>query len=75
MAGEPAQLVAARLAHARAVKAGDPEVVRSTRDRYALERARWLVTQAGDIVAELDVPLKVELASALREMADALDHS
>ncbi len=72
MRGEPRQLVAARLAHARAVKAGDPGQVQSTRDRYTLERALWLVTQAGEIAGELDEPLKAELAASLQDLAARL---
>lgn len=72
MKGEPRDLVAARLAHARAVKAGDPEQVEATRERYALQRGRWLAVQAREIGAGLSEPLKLELAASIRDVADTL---
>jgi hypothetical protein len=54
------------------VKAGDPGQVQSTRDRYTLERALWLVAQAGEIAGELDEPLKAELAASLQDLAARL---
>lgn len=61
------------MAHARAVRSGDPELIESTRVDYTFQRAMAQIEKIVDLASELDRESRARLADELRTTAGDLD--